>query len=142
MRKRKKYGSILLLSFVAGLATYAVLFHPSWCSHSKLKDAVMQISPQDLLAVSDKSETLFDREYLSKVLSVHGIIKKIKKNEGEHYTLYLGNDPATGPSVSCSLDSLYNHSRLPFKPGDGVTLRGTCAGRLMDIMLIQCVIEK
>lgn len=132
----------LVLSFVAGSAIYCLLFHSSWCPDTRLKDATIKISSQDLLVNFDKSEASFDREYLSKVLSVRGIIEKIKKDERDHYTLYLGKDPEKGPSVACSLDSLYDHSPLPFKPGEDVSLRGTCAGRLMDIIIIQCIIEK
>jgi hypothetical protein len=141
MHKRMKYGWTLLLSFVAGLATYFLLFHSSWCPDTRLKDAAVQISPRDLLHVFDKNEAAFDREYLNKVLSVRGVIKKIKKSGADNITLYLGKDPEQGPSISCSLDSLYNHPAL-LKPGDSVTIRGTCAGRLMDIILIQCIIEK
>jgi hypothetical protein len=142
MGKRMKYGGALLLSFVAGLATYGLLFHSSWCSDTRLKDAALQISTRDLIGVFDKSEELFDKEYLNKTLSVSGIIKKIRKNEGKPYTLYLGDDPDEGPSVSCSLDSFYNDSPLSLKTGDKVTLTGICAGRLMDIILVQCIIEK
>ncbi len=142
MGKRMKYGWLLLLSFVAGLATYFLLFHPSWCSRARLKDAAVQITPHDLLYVSDKNEAVFDRDYLNKVLSVRGVIKKVKMNRADDYTLYLGNDPEQAPSVRCSLDSLYNPFPILLKPGDSVTVRGTCAGRLMDIILIQCIIEK
>lgn len=137
-----KYGWTLLLSFVAGLATYCLFFHSSWCSHSGPKDAAIQIAPRDLLHIFNKNELSFDRDYLNKVLSVHGVIKKIKKNEADHYTLYLGNDPEKGPSISCSLDSRYDHSPFLLKTGDSVAIRGSCAGRLMDIILIQCIIEK
>jgi len=136
-----KYGGALLLSFVAGLATYGLFFHSSWYLDTRLKDAAIPISPQDLIGVFDKSEELSDKEYLNKVVSVSGIIKKIRKNEGDHYTLYLGNDPDQGTSVRCSLDSLYDDPPLFLKTGDKVTLRGICAGRLMDIILIECIIE-
>ncbi len=142
MEKRMKYRMTLLLSFVAGLAIYCLLFHSSWCSDPRLKDATVKISSGDLLANFNESEAFFDREYLSKVLSVRGIIEKIKKDRKDQYILYLGKDPEKGPSVACSLDSLYNHSSLALRPGDGVTLRGICAGRLSDIILIQCIIEK
>lgn len=142
MEKRMKYGRALLLSFIAGLATYSFLFHSSWCSHAQTKEAAMHISTPDLLGLFDKNEVVFDREYLNKVVSMQGVVKKIKKIDGEDYILYLGRDPDQGPSVRCSLDSLYNHAPLPVKTGDSITLSGTCAGRLMDIILIQCIIKK
>lgn len=137
-----KYRTTLLLSFVAGLAIYCLFFHSSWCRGNQIKDAALKISSKDLMANFDKSEAFFDREYLSKVLSVGGVIEKIKKDETDHYTVYLGRNPEKGPAIACSLDSLYDHSTLGFKPGDGITLRGTCAGRLSDIILTQCIIEK
>jgi hypothetical protein len=142
MEKRIKYRVTLVISFVAGLAIYCLLFHSSWCTATRLKDATIKISSKDLLVNFDQSEASFDREYLTKVLSVRGVVEKVKKDERDHYTLYLGKDPEKGPSIACSLDSLYDHSPLMLRPGDDITLRGTCVGRLTDIILIQCIIEK
>ena len=97
---------------------------------------------QDLSSLYNKPETSFDEEYLNKVLLMHGIVKKIQKKDGENYVLYLGNDPEHGPSIRCSLDALYDRAPLQVRTGDSITLKGTCAGRLMDIVLIQCIIEK
>jgi hypothetical protein len=142
MEKRIKYGIALLLLLMAGLAIYGYLHHLPGGSPLPLKEADISIAARDLVSVFDKNETLSDRKYVYKVLSVRGVIKKIRKNEDGNYIIYLGSNPEPGPSVSCSLDSLYNSHSLSLKAGDSATIRGTCAGRLTDVVLIQCIIEK
>lgn len=143
MEKRIKYGGFLLLLVMAGLAIYGYLYHLSGQPPLLIKEADISIAARDLVNVFDSNEALSDRKYLYKILSVRGIIKKIRKNEQGNYTVYLlGSNPDTSSSVSCSLDSLYNHYSLSIKAGDSLTIRGDCVGHLFDVNLVQCIIEK
>lgn len=89
----------------------------------------------------DSNEALSDSLYLYKVLSVRGIIQKIVRRESGNYVITL-NGPTQGKAVvDCNLDSIYNKRYLSLRNGDSVTLRGTCAGRLLNVILMQCIIE-
>jgi len=141
MEKRVKYGGILLLSLIAGLLLYGYLFHIAGASLPAPVKTSIHVNADDLIRLSDRNEALFDRQYLYKVLSVRGIIQKVKKNE-RGITVLLGGAPALPEMVSCSLDTLYN-SRQPYlQPGDSCTIQGNCAGCLKDIILLHCIVER
>jgi hypothetical protein len=141
MQLRSIYGVSILLFLLSGL-----LIVNTFCGENTatppLVKADIFINSGELAASFDSNEALSDSLYLYKVLSVRGIIKKILKKESGNYVITLG-DPAPGtPVVDCHLDTIYNSRFLPLKNGDSVVLRGTCAGRLVNVILMQCIIEK
>lgn len=141
MQRRTTYGILLLLFLISGLFIYGFFcrFTPR---PSPLADANSFVHSADLAASYDSNETLSDSLYLYKVLSVRGFIKKIQKRESGKYVITLGDRVPGMAVVDCSLDTLYNHQLLSLKTGDSVTIRGTCAGRLQNVILMQCIIEK
>jgi hypothetical protein len=142
MDKRIKYGVIFLSSLITTLAIYGYFTHSTCGKPALLQRPSIPITAKALIHSFDQNETFSDHKYLYKILSVRGQIKQIRQEEGENYTVFLENDPRQGASVKCTLDSMYLRLPLSLKTGDSVTLRGTCAGRLMDIALIECILEK
>jgi len=141
MQRRTKYGILLSLFLLSGLLIYGFFcrFNP----HSApLARADVFVSPDNLTASFDSNEALSDSLYLYKVLSVRGCITKIQKRESGNYMITLGDEAPGKSAVDCNLDTIYNHQFLSFKNGDSVTIRGTCAGRLQNVILMQCIIEK
>lgn len=141
MQRRPIYGIFLLLFLLSGLSIYGF-----FCRHKShptpLVKAAIFVNSADLTAAFDTNEALSDSLYLYKVLSVRGVIKKILKRESGNYVITLGGrEPATAV-VDCNLDTAYNHQFLSLKNGDTVTIKGTCAGRLQNVVLMQCIIEK
>lgn len=141
MQRRIKYGAFLVLFLTAGLSIYGFLFHAVPRSKMAAKPDV-RINAGDLAMSFDNNRDLSDSLYLYKVLSVSGIIKKIRKNKSGNYTISLGNRRSATPSISCILDSSYDHRYISFMTGDSLTISGTCAGHLTDVFLIQCIVEK
>lgn len=138
MEKRVKYGQAVLLLLITGLLLYGYFSYVS--NDPPPLKASIPVNAGDLINLSDKDEALFNQEYLYKVLSVRGVIRKIKKNKAG-ITVMLGGQPALPEVVSCSLDPLYTpHSDL--QTGDSCTIQGKCAGLLKDVILLQCIIEK
>jgi hypothetical protein len=141
MERRIQYGIILLLILTTGLAIYGFLFH-SIPGPAVLVRADYSLSVSDLSAAYNSGEEAPDSLYLYKVLSVTGIVKKLRRIGAGNYIVFLGNRSSPTPLVSCIMDNQYN-SRLPFpEPGDSVRIRGICAGHLSDVILVQCFIEK
>lgn len=141
MEKRVKLGGMLLLFLIAGLFLYGYFFHiADTFSPAPLKTSI-HVNANDLIRLSNKNEALFDRQYLYKVLSVRGVVQKVKKNN-HGITVVLGGVPALPEAVSCSLDMLYNCRQPGLQPGDSCTIQGNCAGCLKDIVLLQCIVEK
>ena len=141
MEKRIKYGTILLTVLITSLLVYGYFHHMSGGRFPPLK-ADYKTFARDLIMLADSSDSSFDQKYLYKILSVRGVVRDIKTNKSGNYILSLAGNPGEASSVNCSLDSLYNHQALPLIIGDSCSIRGTCAGHLSDIILVECIIEK
>jgi hypothetical protein len=141
MHKRIKYGFFLLLLLAMGLSIYGFFFHSNPDSKVAAK-ADVHIRAGDLAAAFDNQEGLSDSLYLYKVLSVSGIVRKIRKNRSGNYTIFLGDRTSTTAAVSCIFDSTDNHRLISLMTGDSLTIWGTCAGHLADVVMVQCIIEK
>jgi hypothetical protein len=141
MHKRIKYGIFLLLLLATGLSIYGLFFHSTSDSKVAAK-ADVHIGAGDLAAAFDNHESLSDSLYLYKVLSVSGIVRKIRKNRSGNYTISLGDRTSITAAVSCIFDSTYNHRHIPVMTGDSLTIWGTCAGHLADVVMVQCIMEK
>ena len=139
-RRRTIYSIFLLLFLLTGLLIYG-----AFCRHgggSSLVRADIFVYSTDLAAAFDTNEARSDSLYLYKVLSVRGIVEKILRRESGSYVITLGNGVSGRPPVDCQLDTIYNHQYLSLRNGDSVTIRGTCEGRLQNVILMQCIIEK
>lgn len=128
---------ILLLS---GSLVTGLFCHPHPGSSPMIK-AEGSVSSAELSTSFDSNEALSDSLYLYKVLSVRGTIQKIVRRESGNYVITLDGPTPGRTVVDCNLDSFYNKHYLPLRNGDSVTLRGTCAGRLLNVILMQCIIE-
>jgi len=141
MQRRTKYGIFLLLFLIAGLSIYGLL-HQFYGSGKTLTPADAHVTARELIASFNRNEGLTDSLYLYKVVSITGILRELVDNGPGDYILRLAGDGDSGSVVDCHLDSLYNRDELPLRVGDSITIRGTCAGRWLNITLVQCIIEK
>jgi len=150
MEKRIKYGGSFLLLLLAGMALYVYIYESRLSNGTPalIREADTRITARELVGSFDSSEALSSRKFLYKVLSVRGIVRKIRKNEQGDYVIDLGTsvkagDPAgRSGSVSCSLDSIYNSLPMNLNTGDSTSIRGICAGHLTNVLMVQCIIEK
>lgn len=140
MDRRVKYGWTVVLLLIAGLFLYVYFYRTTDQSPLRVGTSSIPVSAADLIRLSDKNEAVFNQEYLYKVLSVRGIIRNVRKNK-KGITVLLEGQHALPEVVSCTLDTLYA-PRPELQPGDSCIIRGNCAGRLRDIILLQCIVEK
>ena len=142
MPNRPKYviGILLLLLLSGSMA--AGLFCRPHPGSSSIAKADLYLNSADLASAFDSDEALSDSLYLYKVLSVRGAVQKIVRRESGNYVITLDGRTHGRAVVDCHLDSIYNNRFLSLRNGDSVTLRGTCAGRLLNVILMQCIIEK
>ena len=141
MDRRVKYGWTLLLLLIAGLFLYGYFYHMADQAPRRGATMAIPVTAADLIRLADNNENLFDREYLYKTLSVRGIIRKVRKSRNG-ITVLLEGQHALPEAISCSLDTLYTTPYQELIPGDSCIIRGNCAGRLRDIILLQCIVEK
>jgi len=76
--------------------------------------------------------------YIEKALETHGVLKKIHY-ENNVYTLYLSYE--SGESfVLCELQEDQNHKIPDLVIGEKLIVKGILKGKLLDIILLNCVI--
>ena len=141
MTRRMRYGMILLLALISGLFVYRFFFHLRGSNKPAVK-ADLSITAMDLAAAFDRNEALSDSLYCNKVLSVSGVVRELRKTGPGGYAFTLGDSLPGKTVVECRLDRQYYRLYPALKTGDSLRLLGTCAGRLHDVILIQCIIEK
>ncbi|HEY4110645.1 OB-fold protein [Puia sp.] len=141
MERRTKYGISLLVFLIAGLSIYGLLTGLYRNSKTLLK-ADVHITAPGLASAFESNEHFADSLYLNKVLSVTGTVKQVVGAGTGRTIARLDGDDDTRTTIDCHLDSLYNLDTPPLHTGDSVTIRGTCAGRWANVVLLQCIVEK
>jgi len=141
MERRTRFGIILLIGLIAGLSIYG-LFTQLYGGGGTLARANVQIPASVLAASFEGNETLADSLYLYKIVSVSGVVRQLITDASGNTIARLAGDWQGKALVDCRLDSLYRQTDLPLRTGDSVTIRGTCAGRWVNVLLLQCIIEK
>ncbi|HEV3326609.1 MAG TPA: hypothetical protein VG052_13420 [Puia sp.] len=141
MERRTRYGTILLLILTTGLFIYGFFFH-SWPSDQPAAKANLSITAGELALAFDRNESRSDSLFLHKALSVRGIIRQISENGSGGYTATMEGNSPDGTAVEGHMDSRYNSRYAALKAGDSLRLLGICAGRLGNVILVQCIIEK
>src|SRR3954468_11904021 len=130
MEKRFKYSGLLLIFLIAGLLLYGYFYHrPGRTTLVATARHAIPVTAADLINLSNKDEAQFNHQYLNKVLSVRGIIRRIRKSKSGT-TIFLEGRPAMPEAVSCTLDTLYGGSQHNLHTGDSCTIQGNCAGCL------------
>jgi len=105
---------------------------------SKVKaDYVLQVS--EIVNEFEQDENSASVKYIDKVLEVTGPVSAIEliSNSTMNITLTVENQMS---GVICSFQGISNPASFDIKEGDIITIRGTCSGMLMDVLLNNCVI--
>lgn len=134
MRRRTIYGILFLIILLSG--AFICWYSCKNCPNAPLAKADVFIDAAGLAHSFESNEQAADSLYLYKIVSVRGVVERVMKRESGGYEVVLGG------KVDCNLDTMYNCRYLSLRNGDSVTLRGTCAGRLLNVILMQCIIEK
>ena len=98
---------------------------------------VYSMSAAELFAEYENDEQAADARYLNKVIAVRGKVADVAESDTSGVNVILAaQDPMFG--ISCS----FREKPDKLSVGDEVTVNGLCSGKLMDVLLIRCVIEK
>lgn len=140
MKKIKKIlpGVMVLLATGAGYGFY--LYHKKPADVRKL-DAAYELTAAGIVKEYNTDETAANRKYLDKVIAVKGNIQDVKIDTSGQCTVFLNSgDPMS--SVTCSFYEEEARSVSAYHTGDEVTIKGKCTGKLMDVVLNKCSINK
>ncbi len=141
MDRRMRYGTILLTSLIVVLFSYGLFFRSGTSDETPHK-ADLTITAGGLTRAFDEDEARSDSLYLHKALSVSGVIRTVRQDEAGGYTATMGGHSPEGTEVDCRLDSRDNRRYAALKTGDSLRVLGICAGRLGDVVLTQCIVDK
>jgi hypothetical protein len=141
MQRRTRYSIYLLVFLAGGLFVYGILSQ-FYDDNRIVTPAEIHITAQGLTASFEGNEGFADSLYLYKIVAVSGRVRQLIDDGMGNYIARLSGDRSGRSTVDCHLDSLYSRGDLPFRAGDSVTIRGTCAGRWVNVILLQCIIEK
>ena len=130
---------IVGLVFITALAISAGFFlYRKPAEKTVRENADYVLSAVQLFEEFNRNEGIANTRYLNKVVRVDGIITEVSAVDSVGITLLLeSSNPLFG--VSCQLPEGFSDKVL--KAGQKITVRGLCTGKLMDVVLIKCVIE-
>lgn len=84
-------------------------------------------------------EAAASAKYIDKIVEVTGPVSSIEEIGDSTMNITLANaDQLSG--VICTFKDLSDITSLQLKVGDNVTVRGVCAGMLLDVLLNDCVL--
>ncbi len=127
---------LLLLAVIGGGFVYWLWNKPH--ENMERADADIAIAATTLFDQFNEDETAANTAYLDKVIAVSGQVSSSSKNEdGQVKVTIQSSDEMFG--IICELDPLTTHQRTEFTPGETVTMKGKCTGKLMDVVLVRCV---
>ena len=135
----KKITIIIVILLVLGFFGYKYVYH----SHKDIENATsdFSISVTQLISEYATNETEANTKYLDKVISVSGKVKEVTTEATGAITIFLDSgDPLA--AVTCSFYDDEAASVKGLKPGEEVSIKGKCTGKLMDVVLNKCSIEK
>lgn len=141
MNRQVRYGTSLLVFLIVGLSVYGYFFHVA-AGPGPVSNPDFSVTAAGLTRSFDRSERASDSLYLHKALMVRGIVRQISQDADGAYTVTMSGDRPEGTAVECRLDSQFNSRYSGLRAGDSLSLAGVCAGRLGDVVLVQCIIEK
>jgi hypothetical protein len=100
--------------------------------------AAYAVNAMQLFNEFNDDEPTANQKYLNQVLSVEGRITEISAVDSVGLTVFLEtSNPLFG--VSCQLPE--GDKGRTLKRGDNVRIKGLCTGKLMDVVLVRCVLE-
>ncbi len=135
--KRKILGiGIMVAGLIASVALY---MYQKPADKVVTEEAEYSVNAVDIFNEFDSNEAQANKKYLNKVVTVAGEIADISAVDSVGINIVLISDnPLFG--VSCLLPSGVPDSSL--KIGDHIQITGLCTGKLMDVVLVKCRIDK
>lgn len=126
----------LLLAIIGGGLAYYLWNKP----HQNMEQAAVDttLSAKDLFTAFDTDEQKANERYLDKVIQVSGVVTSSSQGEDGLTKISLESGDEMFGTI-CELDALSKHKRTQFTPGETITIKGKCTGKLMDVVLVRCV---
>lgn len=131
MRKKVLFTLLMALAVISFINHYV---------NRPVKDlskvqADLSLSAQELFDKYEQDEITADQLFLDKIIQINGTVTGV---DSELNTITF-NGPASLSGVLCEMDDFEKETELDVLLGKQITLKGKCTGKLMDVVLIDCV---
>ena len=139
----KSWKKILIgLSVIAlAAAAYGLYLYAKKPADVRTLTAKYNLTAVTLLEDFNKDETAANKKYVDKVITVSGKVSEVKIEPTGQATVILDSgDPMA--AITCSFYDDEARSLKKIKKGDEIVVKGKCTGKLMDVVLNKCSIEK
>jgi hypothetical protein len=131
----KKVIIVVGILALLGVAAYVYVFNKPRIS---VDTPDFLLSANSLIDEYERDEDEADKKYLGKVVQVSGTVTEVLE-QGDAFVLLMG-DSTPVSRVSCSLQEKQDTMAYGLRPGDELTVKGICTGRLLDVVLVDCLI--
>ena len=142
MKKKSVVRMVIWLLIIGIISAFSAIYYVFNMPHRNLskESAVYSLAAKQLINDYQINETFANKKYLDQAITVRGIIRSVRTLDN-HTMIYSIEDAMQG--VSCTVDSadvnMYQSKLNLIKIGSEGTFKGRCAGKLMDIQIINCI---
>ncbi|MBS1599551.1 MAG: hypothetical protein JST75_15105 [Bacteroidetes bacterium] len=136
---RKKYFLIagIVWLVLAGLGLY---YYDKPHANAGDKSTDISITAGDLFSQFQQDENAANKKFLDKIIEVKGTVMDVQQSGNTTSVQLDGGSGGAGINCSIAINNEKNKITLPEK-GSVITIKGRCAGMLMDVNLVDCVIQ-
>jgi hypothetical protein len=135
---KKIIVGLLLLGIIAGAAVYYYTQRDSR-NDIKYQKAEEEITANALYEFYRADEDQANDRFLGKVISVSGQIEAIDQENGKTTISINTGDPLS--AVVCEMNTSIQSDFSDIGEGDQISLKGECSGKLIDIILVNCILN-
>lgn len=135
LKHKGRFAILVIVVILAGGLTYGYYRYNEPRATASLGHADLETDAQTIYHDFEADEIIAGRKYLNKIVAVKGVVQEIDSSAGNMAILLATG--ATG-MINCAMTGVAGDIRL----NDPITIKGTCAGFMMDVMLVDCVIPE
>ncbi|MDH3649429.1 MAG: OB-fold putative lipoprotein [Saprospiraceae bacterium] len=125
----------LLVLLGAGLYLYTTYDYRAGISTAKPD---FSVEATLLFTEFEENEDAANAKYLGKILEVTGIARNIEFGS-EPGSVTLETNAMLG-AVVCELSQAVKMNLQDIREGEEITIKGHCSGKLLDVILVNCII--
>ncbi len=137
--KKRKYTIIIILSILIGTVVIIGLkkYNKPHINVLKAKTDFI-LTSHELLNQFTENEDIANVKYANKIILTKGTIKNIQINKGKGIITLKGKES----TIICELNKSENDKLSKLNKNQIITIKGICSGYLMDVLLMNCIIQK
>ncbi len=135
----KSIKKALLILFIIIIIGFVYAFYQYNKTNQSLQNqkADYAVIYTELINEFETNEEKSNEKYLDKIIEFDCVISEVHKENGNINVSIKGND-LTG--IDCTFEKNSNYNLIKAKEGKHVKIKGKCAGLLLDIVFVDCVI--